>query len=108
MEILKEIALINKSRVNAMHVSQDDLTDKQSSHQLELKSQFKEISFLFHQVKNDSLLAAIDEFQIKSNINLLVMINNKHSFFENLFFKSNIDQIGFHLKGPFLVIPSKN
>ena len=49
---------------------------------------------------------AINKFQISTKTNMLVMINNKHSFFENLFFQSKLKQIGFHLNIPFLVIPS--
>lgn len=107
MEILKKIVITHNSRMNTLHVSSNDLTDFQNKKKVELEAQFKDIPFLFHLHKGKNVLAAIDEFQMKSKINLLVMLNNKHSFFENLFFKSNIDQIGFHLKGPFLVIPSK-
>lgn len=108
IEILKTIARDNTCNINALHVSSDELSEEQNSNKLELESQFKETSFFFHLKKGKNVLAAIDEFQINSNIDLLTMINNKHSFFENLFFKSNIDQIGFHLKRPFLVIPAKN
>ncbi len=107
LDILKEIATDNNCNVNALHVSNDDLTDKQISNKLELEKYFKETSFIYHQVNNRNLLAAIDAFQINSNVHLLAMINNKHSFLEKLFFKSNIEQIGFHLVGPFLVIPEK-
>ncbi len=108
MDILKEIAKDNNCNVNALHVTNDDLTDKQISNKLELEQYFKETLFIFHPVKNRNLLAAIDTFQQNSNVNLLAMINNKHSFFEKLFFKSNIEQIGFHLTVPFLVIQAKH
>jgi hypothetical protein len=35
------------------------------------------------------------------------MVNNKHSFFENLLFTPVVNEIGFNVKVPFLVIPSK-
>ena len=39
-------------------------------------------------------------------VDLLVMVSNKHSFFENLLFRPVINEIGFHIKIPFLAIPS--
>lgn len=103
-----DIANLYTIRVNVLHVSSGE---KLSSHQQKNKSIlekfFSGIAHLFHIVKNKNVAEAITHFQIKSRINLLVMINNKHSFFENLFFKSTINQIGFNLNVPFLVIPSK-
>jgi nucleotide-binding universal stress UspA family protein len=106
---LHNIAVSHHSRVNAMHVSEGyDLTETQLKNKKELELLFKHTAFLFHDIKTMAILDAINTFQIKAKINLLVMINNKHSFFENLFFKSTINQIGFHLNIPFLVIPSKD
>lgn len=108
LKILKDIALSNNSRVNLMHVlSGYDLTDKQERSKNKLESIFKNSAYLFHNVKTMNIVEAINAFQVKHKINLLVMINNKHSFFENLFFKNTINQIGFHLNVPFLVMPSK-
>lgn len=108
LKILKEIVETNHSRLNAMHVSTGyDLTETQETNKYNLKKLFKNSAFLYHDVKTMEILEAINEFQVKHKINLLVMINNKHSFFENLFFKATINQIGFHLNVPFLVIPLK-
>lgn len=107
IDILKLIAIDNNSRVNALYVSTgNELTFKQINNQLKLESVFKDASYLFHHFESMNVTEAIDKFQVKSKINLLAMINNKHSFFENLFFRSKINQIGFHLTVPFLVIPS--
>ena len=108
LKILKEIVQSNNARLNVMHVSSgNELTEKQKRNQDNLESIFKNSAFLFHNVKPMNIAHAINEFQVKHKINLLVMINNKHSFFENLFFKNTINQIGFHLNVPFLVIPNK-
>lgn len=105
---IKFIAQSFIARINILHVSFGyELSKAQLSNKEKLESYFTGIANLFHDVRSESVTAAIDDFQIKSKINLLVMINNKHSFFENLFFKSTLNEIGFHLKIPFLVIPSK-
>ncbi|WP_138433214.1 universal stress protein [Winogradskyella algicola] len=105
---LIDIATLYNIRINIMHVYYGEaLTDKQEKNRQKLETKFKGVAHLFHNIKNQNIPKAITEFQIKTKINLLVMINNKHSFFENLFFKSNIKHIGFHLNVPFMVIPSQ-
>ena len=94
--------------MNILNVSYgNDLTEVQKKHKQILEKNFEHIVHLFHRVNSQDVAEAITNFQLKARVNLLVMINNKHSFFENLFFKSTINQIGFHLNSPFLVIPAK-
>lgn len=108
LDLLVDIAEAHRSRVNALHVSTGyTLTESQQDHQRELETMFKGTAYLFHEYDSMDIEVAINEFQVKHKINLLAMINNKHSFFENLFFSNTINQIGFHLNIPFLVIPSK-
>ena len=105
--IIDIISLYN-TRVNILHVSYGyDLSEQQEENKNILEEYFKKVAHLFHDVSNQTVEEGITNFQLKARINLLVMINNKHSFFENLFFKSTINQIGFHLNVPFLVIPAK-
>lgn len=98
----------NVARINILHVDKGrGLTEYQERNKQQLESYFKHSAYLFHSVQNESVQEAIANFQIKVRVNLLVMLNNKHSFFENLFFKSTINQIGFHLNIPFFVIPTR-
>ncbi len=108
LDLLVDIAVTHHSRINTMHVSTGyDLTEAQESHKMILENMFKSTAYLFHDVESMEIVEAINKFQVKRKINMLAMINNKHSFFENLFFKNTINLIGFHLNIPFLVIPSK-
>ncbi|HKK12274.1 MAG TPA: universal stress protein, partial [Flavobacteriaceae bacterium] len=103
-----DMASSNRGRVNVLNVSYGyDLSEQQEKNRKKLETYFKDIAYVFHSVSNQDIPEAINNFQLKTRVNLLVMINNKHSFFENLFFKPTINQIGFHLNIPFLVIPSK-
>lgn len=104
---IKGIAHHFDSKVNSLHVFQDNrLTERQLENRNLLERYFEGIAFELHFVKNQKIPKAVEEFQIKAGINFLVMINNKHSFFENLFFKNKINEIGFDLEIPFLVIPT--
>ena len=106
LKILEQLVKDNHARLNVLHVSTGyELTELQKQNIENLESTFEDSAFLFHNVKTMNLVEAINKFQVKHKINLLAMINNKHSFFENLFFENTINQIGFHLNVPFLVIP---
>ncbi|WP_369384966.1 hypothetical protein [Jejuia pallidilutea] len=85
----------------------NDLSVLQQKNKDILESKLAKVANVFHDVSNLNVEEAILDFQMKNKINMLIMINNKHSFFENLFFKKLIHHIGFHIKTPFLVIPSK-
>jgi len=107
LRLLESIASSNQARLNVMHVSEKNkLTPKQEKNKHTLETLFKNSAYLYHNIRKMDVAEAINKFQVTHKINFLVMINNKHSFFENLFFKSTINQIGFHLNVPFLVIPS--
>ncbi|WP_053992003.1 universal stress protein [Mangrovimonas sp. TPBH4] len=105
---IRDILSAHSSRINILNVVPDiGLSDWQESNKAILDGYFKNMAHIFHSLRDLTVVEAIAKFQVKAKINLLVMINNKHSFFENLFFKSNVNQIGFNLKVPFLLIPSK-
>jgi len=108
LQPIMDIASFHNARVNILHATYGyNLSEEQERNKQKLEIYFKQITHLFHSISNQNVQEAITSFQLKSRINMLVMINNKHSFFENLFFRSTIKQIGFHLSIPFLVIPSK-
>lgn len=108
IQLILDIASTYQARINILNVSLGyDLSEQQKLNKQKLEAYFKNVAHFFHSVSNQTIASAITNFQLKIRINLLVMINNKHSFFENLFFKNTINQIGFHLNVPFLVIPSR-
>lgn len=108
LQVLKAIAKLHSSRINALHVSTGyGLSDEQDRNKTMLPTFFERMAYEFHDVEDMEIPAAINKFQEEHDIDMLVMVNNKHSFFENLFFKDTINQIGFYLNIPFLVIPSK-
>jgi len=107
LDILKEIALSNHSEIDVLHVHTREISNRRNDTKEELKKKLEGIPFSFHLHIGENVLAAIDEFQIKTKVNLLAMVRNKHTFLEKIFFKSNIDQIGYHLNSPFLILPAR-
>lgn len=102
-----DIALLHCSNVNILNVSFGKLlSEKQENNKHKLDLLFNGLEHLFYSESDKNVTEVIANFGLKVPINLLVMLNNKHSFFDNLFFKSKINHIGFHLNVPFLVLPS--
>jgi Universal stress protein UspA and related nucleotide-binding proteins len=58
----------------------------------------------FHKEKGKELTSAINSFIEKNRIDMLVMVNSRHSFLEDYLYQSTIDKIGLHIKIPFLVL----
>jgi len=107
MQNLKTIVKLFNSKVHVLHVSHGiDLTEIQNTNKEKLEKLLVSQQHASYTVSDQPISQAINEFQKSTYVQLLMMINNKHSFFENLFFKPVISQIGFHLNIPFLVIPS--
>lgn len=104
---LLQISKMYKSKINVMHVfTQLSL----NADQLKNRDSLKRIlgnNTLFHEVESDEIITAINKFQKKENVDLLAMVQNKHTFIERLFIEPTIKKIGFHVKVPFLVIPQR-
>lgn len=106
LQILKFISSLFNTRLYILHVLQKEkLTEDQELQKRILDKQLEGILHEFHILQKDDLSKAIDDFQEEYHIDILTMINNKHSFFENLLKSPIIKKIGFITKIPFLVIP---
>ena len=103
--ILLKIANRHLSLINVMHVFTGyELNLVQQKHKKTLANLLGK-NVLFHEVASNEIIAAVNAFQLKQKINLLVMVQNKHTFFERLFIEPVIKKIGFHVTIPFMVIP---
>ncbi len=107
LDILQEIVSRYSSNLHILHVYfGPELSKEQEERKKNLASMFKDGGHHFYSVAEKSVPHAIYDFQEDNPVDLLAMVNNKHSFFENLLFRPVINEIGFHVKVPFLVIPS--
>lgn len=82
------------------------LSEYQMQQKSFLREYFKDENVKFNSISGKSVPEAVNKFQEDHPADLLVMVNNKHSFFENLLFRPVVNQIGFHIKIPFLVLPA--
>ncbi len=109
LSILMEIAAMHKSAVHVLHVSTGyELTEKQEKNKGGLSRMFTAHTHEFHDIPSQEIIDGINGFKAKKKVDLLAMVQNKHTFLERLFIEPVIKKIGFHVTIPFLVLPHPN
>lgn len=107
LQALLDFADLFKAHIYVLHINlQEELTDVQQSNMRALQSHLENNEHTFHWMdKTGTKSAEINEFIDDFKIDLLAMVNYKHSFIENIMKEPVIKKIGFKLTVPFLVIP---
>lgn len=103
---LADIASLCESEIKIVHIHQEEKLDEiQTYNYNALKKHLKDFTYSFHAIANlDQKTKLIDDFIDHMNINMLVMVNYKHSLIEGVLREPVIKKIGFHPSVPFLVI----
>lgn len=105
---IRELCEANNSRLHILYVYNSvPLEKKQQKMEAFLDVFFIDTLRLFHVAEKQDLVDAIETYEIKYKINLLIMLYNKHNFLENLLFKPVVNEMVYRTNVPFLVIPSK-
>ncbi len=108
LSLIKEISKEYSSKIHILKAYENSpLEEKQKEIKVFLDAYFKENAHTFYVSKGQKVIAAIEIFEMKYKVNLLVMLYNKHTLLENLLFKPIINQMVYHTKVPFLVLPSE-
>lgn len=107
LPVLREICVSHNSLLRVLNVYLGKpLDSSQQNTKKKLEDFIKPIPCVFHEKEDMDITDAVEEFQIKYKIDFLIMIQNKHSIFENLLFKPVVNQMVYHTNVPFMVIPS--
>ena len=106
MEVLVSTAKFHLSNITVLHVKEEyDLNEDQIDNKNHIGQCLSQVHHNFEELKGGLMPDAIMQYIDDQQYQLLVMMNRKHSFLERLLWKQNIDQIGFQVQIPFLVIP---
>jgi nucleotide-binding universal stress UspA family protein len=107
LEPILNLAEEHTSKLNILHVYfGKDLDQNQEKNKKNLSKILEDTSHQFYTIEDKSVPKAIKKYQEQHEVDLLFMVNNKRSFFENLLFRPVVNKIGFHIKVPFMVIQS--
>jgi len=109
LEPVLHIARMHQSRFILLHVTENSgLTDAQKDNKAHLERCLEELDYETVEESGEMMPDAILKYTEEHPIDLLVMMNRRHSFLERLLVRQNVDQIGFHVKVPFLVVPDSS
>ena len=105
---LKLVSTITKNfcaSLNLLHISVNDkLSHRQLDNRDFLESSIPSEQSSFMNIKEDTIAPAINHFVKEHEINMLIMVNSRHSYMENILYRSTIERIGLEVEIPFLVL----
>lgn len=81
-----------------------NLPNRQLDNQEFLKNSLKKAKLLIESTPEKDKTVAITKFISSHAIDMLVMVNSRHSHLEYMLYQSTIDKLGLHVKIPFLVM----
>jgi nucleotide-binding universal stress UspA family protein len=102
---LCELARITAAPIRILHVSKELELSKE---QLEKKALLEEcldgISYTFHFLENVNVQKGLNLFAQSRNSGMIAFINKKHTFFDSLFSKPMVQDLGYNTKVPVLTL----
>jgi hypothetical protein len=105
LKLVSSIAKCFVSKVDFLYVSKfPSLSLRQQDNKKFLEASFCDNQINFHQKSGTNVTKAINTFVIENPIDMLVMVNTRHSYLENILYQSTIEKIGLKIDIPFLVL----
>ena len=102
---LIEIAKAHKAQITVLYVVEESpLNIRQEENKEFLRECLEEVAPDFKETRTEYMPDAIHNYVRDNNFDLLAMMNPRHSFMERLLLKQNVNEIGFQVNVPFLVI----
>jgi len=109
LKLLSTLAVSFVATIQLFYVSKfDQLSLRQSDNKFFLEGSFKKNKLVAIQKPGDDITAEINKCISINEFGMLVMVNQRHSYLENLLYQTTIDQIGLKIKIPFLVLQNLN
>ena len=109
LDLAIEIAKMYHAEITVLHIKEEyELTKVQEENKTFLARCLAQIPHRFEEERGTHMPEAIFEYLEKHDYGLLVMMNRKHTFLERMMTRQHVDQVGFHVQIPFLVIPDSH
>ena len=105
LALLDHIAGSADAKVHLLYIDpirNFSLRQKDNKHLLERTLGRPKLQFETTEEKDKTL--AISKYIVHKDIDLLTIVNSRHSYIEDMLYQSTIEQLGLHVKIPFLVL----
>lgn len=102
MEIIEE----HNASINVLHVNKKGiaLNLDQKINKGYLEDYFVNCNYSFHNLTNNHIESAIQEFVEEKKVNLITMVAKNLNYFQRILFHPSVQQISYHTDIPFLVL----
>jgi len=105
LDYLVDIAKRSKAAVRVLYVKESDkISPEQENNKKVLNDHLKEVVSTFHTLTNIKVAEGIHSFIQSRGSGMLVLVNKKHGFFNSIFNKSLVKEIGHKPELPVLVL----
>jgi Universal stress protein UspA and related nucleotide-binding proteins len=105
LQHLIDILKLNNASLRILHVKkEEELDDIQENNRRMLVDYFTDIEHSFHYLKEVNILDGLNDFVKLRDSNMIAFINKEHGFFENLFSKPMVKELGYHSSIPVLAL----
>ncbi|RSK40423.1 universal stress protein [Mangrovimonas spongiae] len=105
LKLLCELASPYRSIIDMLYISKTrKLSIRQEDNQNFIKEELCRSPINFKTIESKNIIKAIYDYVENEAIDMLVMVNTRHSFLEKILFKSTIDEISLQIKIPFLAL----
>ncbi|MDT0556160.1 universal stress protein [Patiriisocius hiemis] len=107
----RELELINTlvkrffTMVHFLHISNvKKLTHRQKDNKSFTSCCFEDVKTSYIIAPGEDITAVVNKSLKDNSIDMLVMVNHRHSYLENILYRSTIEKIGLEIEIPFLVL----
>jgi len=105
IKLLSTICEKFKATIHLLYVSDyEKLSFRQQDNKAFLSSCLKDNYRQFHTKTGKDIVKTVNTFIEEEDIDMLVMVNHRHSFLEDILYSNTIDKIGLKIQVPFLIL----
>jgi len=105
LNYLLEIAKYHNASIRFLHIAKESkLSREQQSNKELLESILENYDHSFHTLTDIKVQSGISAFIESRESNMIAFVNKKHNFFENLFSRPLVKEMGYHSKIPVLTL----
>ncbi|WP_166965348.1 universal stress protein [Yeosuana marina] len=105
LKLLCEIAAPFRAIIDMLYISRSkNLSMRQEDNRAFLKETLCKNTVNFKVANGRNIVDTVYKYIKESSIDMLAMVNSRHSFLENILFQSTIDEFTLHLDIPFLAL----
>ena len=105
LKLLCEMAIPFRAKIDMLYVTNcEKLSMRQEDNMQFIKDALCNNDTSFNIVNNKNFIEAINNYIKSNNIDMLVMVNTRHSYLENILFKTAIDILSLNIQIPLLAL----